>query len=144
VRFASVAAGWYAPLEWPSDRLLERGATQQGAAKTLIAWTHSHRLMNGLFALSGGRVLARFQAFSPNGDRFFYYALTDAAGRQIAVTHPTRAQVLSTSGDTLYWIAGSGHQRSSFGSGIVAPVSYAQNPWAVSQHVSHSLLETAR
>jgi hypothetical protein len=121
-RSSRVAAGWFAPLEWPSDRMLQRGATQQGAAQLVKKWTRQHRLMNGVFALSGHRILSRFQAFSPSGDRFFYYALTDGDGRTVAVTQPTRANVLATNGDTLLWISAAAKHAAVFGTGVVGPV----------------------
>lgn len=117
-RSVRVAAGWFTPLAWPSDRMLQAGATQQGAAQLVKKWTRQHRMMNGMFALSGDRILARFQAFGPSGDRFFYYALTTSAGRTIAVTQPTRANVLSTNGDTLLWVARGKHVEV-FGTGVV-------------------------
>lgn len=124
-RSTTVAAGWYSALEFPSDRLLQRGATQQTASQRVTAWTRQHRLLNGVIPLAGDRMLVRFQAFDPSGTRFFYYALTDRTGADVAITRPTRVNILGARGDTLYWIAGAGRGTPSLVTAVVAPRPHA-------------------
>ncbi len=125
-RSATVAAGWFSALEFPSDRLLQHGATQQSASARVSAWTRQHRLLNGVFPLAGNRMLVRFQAFDPSGARFYYYALADHTGATDAITRPTRANVLAARGDTLYWIAREGRS----GAALVSAVLTRNGPVA--------------
>lgn len=60
--------------------------------------------MNGVVAIGEGRLLVRFQAWSPSAEPFFYYAVVDATGKMSQITNATRAQVFDAHGDTLYWI----------------------------------------
>lgn len=120
-RSAAFAAGWFSVLEFPSDRLLQHGATQQSAAARVSVWTRQHRLLNGMFPLARDRMLVRFQAFDPSGARFFYYALADRTGATSAITRPTRANVLAARGDTLYWIEREGGAGAALVTAVVAP-----------------------
>jgi hypothetical protein len=104
-RWISVADGWYGPIDWPSDRELRSAKTPESAAQQITAWGRKQRLMNGVFPLDGGRVLTRFLAFSETGERQYHYAIADTTGRTHLVTKATRAFVVGTAGDTLYWLA---------------------------------------
>jgi hypothetical protein len=103
-RSIEVASGWYQPLDWPADRELT-GGTAQSVAERVTAWGRKQRIMNGIFPLGGDRLLARFMAFDPTGERVYYYAVADTAGKTYAVTEATRSYVVATAGDTLYWLA---------------------------------------
>jgi hypothetical protein len=101
-RRVQVGDGWYRPLVWPSDKALRPGYSQQTAVEIGNAWMRQQRMMNGIAALGGDRLLVRFQAFSPTGDRFYYYALADTAGRTFWTSRPTRDLVLDAHADTIY------------------------------------------
>ena len=118
-RSITVASGWYVPLDYPSDDLLRYGATQQSASARVSAWSRQQRLLNGLFMVGGDRILARFQAFDPSGQRFFYYALSDRTGSRYVISRPTRVNVLEAHGDTLFWVATDGPARGSFVTGVI-------------------------
>lgn len=118
-RWMRVAPTWYVVPEFPHDRVLSYRTTQQTASSRVTAWTRQQRLLNGLFPLTGGRMVARFQAFDPSGKQFYYYAFTDNAGATWAVSRPTRVNVLEARGDTLSWIETSPHGRSTVVTGVV-------------------------
>lgn len=119
-RWVEIAPGWRR-LEWPSDGVLRRGATRQTVADRIRAWSHQNRLMNGVFPLSGGRLVVRYQAYTPVGARLFYYVLADTTGRTLAITHATHANILEARGDTLFWLSAGGRQ--SFGVALVDTMS---------------------
>jgi hypothetical protein len=102
-RWMDVAPDWYHPLAWPSDRLLVRGASSQSVSRVLANWMRTQRLMNAVFPLSGGRLLVRFVTIISPHDHVYYYALADTMGRTTAVSRATRARMLATRGDTMYW-----------------------------------------
>jgi hypothetical protein len=105
-REMEVAPGWYQQLVWPADDALRRGYSQQTTSEIGTAWMHRQRMMNGVYALGKGLMLVRFQAFAPDGERFFYYAAMDSSGRTLFVSTPTRAMVVDTHADTVYWVDG--------------------------------------
>ncbi len=113
-RWIDVAPGWWR-LEWPSDALLRRGATRQTVADRIRAWGRQNRLMNGVFPLSDGRLVVRYQAYAPLGTRLFYYVVADTMGRALAITHATHANVLEARGDTLFWLGTNSDGSRSFG-----------------------------
>lgn len=101
-RRIAVAPSWR-PTDWPPDRQLQRVA-DHSAADVLTPWLHHATLMNGVFALPHGKLLARFQSFDPDARRYFSYVVLDTTGRTLAVTHGTRNEVVAAHGDTLDWI----------------------------------------
>lgn len=109
----AVAAGWYQPLDWPSN------STSSGSngANAVDAWARKQRLMSAVFALSPPRFLVRFDAYSPSGEKVYYYAIADTSGRTLGVTPATPAKIMATKGDTAFWIIHS-HGAATFGSGI--------------------------
>lgn len=103
--WVTVADGWFRPLVWPPDvGFKERD--QQSAIDAGLQWMHKQRLMNGVFAIGDGRLLVRFQAWSPSAEPFFYYAVVDGTGKTLQISSATRAQVFDAHGDTLYWTRG--------------------------------------
>lgn len=115
-----VAAGWYRPVEFPAERLLDRGATSRSASQLVTDVTHASRLLNGVFSLGRDRVLVRFQAFDLAGARFFYYVLSNESGSRYVVSRPTRVNVLGARGDTLYWIADAAQRGATMVRGVAA------------------------
>ena len=107
----SVADGWFRPLIWPAASAIKPGAGQQNVADAGMAWMHQQRLMNDVATLDSGRLLVRFQAWSPSSEPFFYYALVDRSGQTVGITQPTRAQVLDTHGDTVFWTVGAANPK---------------------------------
>ncbi|MGH7619772.1 MAG: hypothetical protein ACREPM_21375 [Gemmatimonadaceae bacterium] len=103
-RWIDIAPGWQ-HLDWPSDGVLRRGTTRQTVADRIRNWSHKSRLMNGVFPLSGGRLVVRYQAYSPMGSRLFYYVVADTIGRTLAITHPSYANILESRADTLFWVS---------------------------------------
>src|SRR5207237_407336 len=114
-----VAPGWQR-LDWPSDALLG-WANRQTAAKRMQDWSHQQRLMNGVFTVGGGRLLARFRGYASGGDEIFYYVLTDTAGRTLGISHATRARVVASASDTVFWVGGAAGQDYHFGVSVVPP-----------------------
>ena len=104
LREIAVAPGWYHQLSWPPDAAFGPGYSQQTASEIGTAWMHRQVMMNGVYALPDGMMLTRFQAFAPDGDRFYYYATVDTSGRTLAISTPTRAMVFDTHADTIYWM----------------------------------------
>lgn len=115
-----VATGWYERPVYPSDRMLTRGASKQSASDQVRKFAIQHRMMSGVFLLNNGRVLARFQGFDHAMHRFFYYALVDRAGHTRSITLPTRAHVLATRGDSVYWVSGGRDTPLHFGRGLIS------------------------
>src|SRR4029077_8056399 len=110
---------WYRPLEYPSDRLLQRGVSTQTVAQRAQAWMHTQRLMNDVYPLTGGRFLVRFMAFTSPTDKAFYYAVADTTGRTYAVSQATRARVIAARADTVFWVNDGGPAGSRLGSGVI-------------------------
>jgi hypothetical protein len=114
-----VGRGWYSDLLYPSDRLLGAGVSPQSTVDRVAAWMHRQRMMNGVYALGRDRVLARFQAFDPDGGKFFYYVLADTLGRTLAVSRPTRVHVIMTRADTAFWVTPRAGGAASLGFGVL-------------------------
>jgi hypothetical protein len=120
MRTFPVAEGWWQPIEWPSDRELRREANPQGVANRVTKWTRSHLLINGVFPLTGGRLIVRFATYDQNDERLYHYALADTTGRTFAVTQGTAARVVATAGDTLFWLTRKPTGAVDFGSGVAS------------------------
>jgi hypothetical protein len=75
-------------------------------------------LINGVFALTGGRLIVRFATYDQNDERMYHYALADTTGRTFAVTPATTARVVATAGDTLFWLARKSNGAVDFGTGL--------------------------
>ena len=119
-RTVHVANGWYVPLDFPSDKDLKRVANPQGVADRVTKWAHAHLLANGIFALTRGRFVVRYQTFDEQGQRIYNYVLADTTGETSAVTRATTARVVATSGDTLFWLAPGQAGRTDFGLGVAS------------------------
>jgi len=130
VRWLEAAPGWYRPIAWPSDAILQHGASRQTAAQILRNWMYTQRLLSGVYPLTHGRLLVRFLAFAPDHSRLFHYAVMDTTGRTFAVSRATRAQVLVVVADTAMWVSGAGSRDAWLGSGVVT-VGLPETPHAV-------------
>ena len=112
-KWIEVASSWYRPLEYPPR------ATSNAGTQSTMPWTHTQPFMNGIFALTGGRFLVRFQAFTSLQDKAFYYAVADTSGVTRAISQATRANVVASRGDTIFWVNGGGKTPASLGFGVV-------------------------
>ena len=117
-RWLAVAEGWYKEPSWPQDG--PRGEGPQSTIQRMRVWARQQCMTNGLFSLGTSRFLTRFLAFDSTGARTYFYAVTDTAGRTLAITKATTAFVLTTVGDTAIWIAKTQDGKLSLGSGIVS------------------------
>lgn len=117
-RWLDVAPGWQR-LEWPSDRLLG-AANRAVVAERLQEWRRNQRLMTGVFSLSDGRLLVRFEGSASDGGQLFNYVLSDLQGRTLAISRATRKRVVAAAGDTVRWLEGAPGRQYSYGSSIVA------------------------
>lgn len=120
-RWIEIAPGWQR-LDWPSDALLG-WTNRQTAAKRIRDWSHQQRLMTGVFAVGMGRLLTRFRGYTSDGDELFYYVLADTAGRTLGISHATRANVVASVGDSVFWISGAAGRDYHFGVSVVRPIS---------------------
>jgi hypothetical protein len=118
-RWIDVAPGWQR-LDWPSDALLG-WANRQVVGRRIQDWSRQQRLMNGVFPVGGGRLLVRFHGYASGGDDLFYYVLTDTAGATLGISHATRANVVASASDTVFWIGGAAGRDYRFGVSIVPP-----------------------
>lgn len=109
---------WPPPPQWPSNP--SRFSLRTGVAPEAVrTWMYRQRFLNGLFPLADGKVLARFLSFDSGGVPKFYYAIADTLGRTLAVTYPTRMQVLATAGDTVFWLRSHSQSLVSSGSAVL-------------------------
>jgi hypothetical protein len=97
-----VGKGWFRAFTYPSDAILHMNDSAR--MQRMTSWMHAQKMMNGVFALSHGRVIGRFQSFDGSGNRFYYYAVGDTLGQLYGVTDSTRAIVFMTKGDTVFWL----------------------------------------
>jgi hypothetical protein len=118
-RWIAIAPRWYREPEWPSDALLQRTASSQTVAERVTNFIHTQRLMNGAFPLTNGRFLVRFMAFTSPTDKAFYYAIADTSGRTYVVSRATRANVVATRADTVFWVHPGQANDPLLGSGVV-------------------------
>jgi hypothetical protein len=116
MRVVEVAPGWYHPIVWPSNNAGLGGGT---GVQRVTAWIHTQRLMTGVFPLLGGRFVARFEAYLPSGKKVYYYAVCSGTGQTLAITQATRARVVASRQDTVYWIELSGSRSATLGRGTV-------------------------
>jgi hypothetical protein len=114
-KWVAIAPDWYRPLEFPAHV----AAVQKSPANSAMSWMHTQPFLNGVFALGGGRLLVRFQAFTSLQDKAFYYAVADTSGRTLAISQATRARVVATRADTVFWIKDFGTRGASLTSGVV-------------------------
>lgn len=98
-RTVRVAQGWYRPLVWPT-----RGdpAYRGSGVQRVTAWARKQILMSALVPVGPQSFLARFDAVAPSGEKLYFYALADTAGRTAVVTHATRVRLHRMVGDTIY------------------------------------------
>jgi hypothetical protein len=120
-RTVDLAPGWLKPLEWPSDKILERGRSSKQPSQLIAEWANAQRLVSGIVAVGTQHAIVTLRGSEPNGTRTFnYYVVVDSTGRTLAVTGPTSAQIVGSEGDTIQWIERDTAGRPSLHSGRLA------------------------
>jgi hypothetical protein len=65
-------------------------------------WARQQILLTRLYPVDGGRFLAQFRSYTPEGEERYQYVLADTSGASLVSTLPTRLRILLVTGETAY------------------------------------------
>jgi hypothetical protein len=60
--------------------------------------------MNAVFPVGSDRLLVRYESLQPDGWDTYRYVMIDTAGRTLGISRMTRANVVATRGDSVFWV----------------------------------------
>lgn len=92
---ATIGGPWYRSPTWSK-------LPPAGDKNPVETWARQQILMTRLYAMDGGRFMAQFRSYTPDGDQLYRYVVADTSGATLISTEPTRLRILLLKGETAY------------------------------------------